>query len=458
MRLIRRPSPLLALAVVVLLVAALGAVLSDGTAPRDDQGTASAWVSSPADPARRLLRVDPQPGATADAEVRVEPADRRQVWRGTGAAMTDASVELLTRQPDGLGRLFGTATAAGAQLSWVRLPLSATDMSPRPWTWGWDGTTASPSPQAREAAAIVARLSESDPGLRVVAAAWTAPVWMKEPAGLRGGALRDDQVEQYAALLLAQVDALRSLGVPVAALSLGNEPGHTADYPSMTMSTAQQAALARIVAPRLRDRRVELWAVDHNWADRPRYDEVLAQAPDAFDAAAFHCYAGRPGQMSGVGVPPIITECTGTTSSWSEAFAWDARHLVADSVAAGSTGLMTWNLAVDRQGGPRDQASISGCATCRGLLTVDGADVEAGPEFYVLAHVARAASPGARVVGSRSSAGIVATAFVNQDGSVGVFALNDSGADRVVAVRVPGRAGLYLSVREGELLSLRIGQ
>ena len=42
----------------------------------------------------------------------------------------------------------------------------------------------------------------------------------------------------------------------------------------------------------------------------------------------------------------------------------------------------------------------AGCSSCRGLLTVDGNDVEAGPEFYVLAHLARAADPGARVLGS----------------------------------------------------------
>ena len=108
--------------------------------------------------------------------------------------------------------------------------------------------------------------------------------------------------------------------MPLAAMSLGNEPGYSADYPSMTTTPAQEAKLAELVGPGLHERGVELWAVDHNWADRPRYDEVLAGAPGAFDAAAFHCYAGEPDQMRGLAVPPIVTECTGTRSSWSEAF------------------------------------------------------------------------------------------------------------------------------------------
>jgi len=328
-------------------------------------------------------------------------------------------------------------------------------MSPEAWTWGWDGTTASPSSQAQDVMNKVVELTKLQPHLSVVATPWTAPKWMKQPAEVRGGVLRDGAVDQYAALLVAQADALRARGVPLTALSLGNEPGYSADYPSMTMTADQQVKLARLVGPLLRDRGIELWAVDHNWADRPRYDEVLAGAPGAFDAAAFHCYAGGPDQMAGVAVPPIVTECTGTTSPWSETFAWDARHLVADSISAGSTGLLMWNLAVDPHGGPRDVTSAAGCRSCRGLLTVDGNDVEAGPEFYVLAHLARAADPGARVIGSSATTGIPAAAFDNPDGTVGVIAFNGSGKDRVVGFEIPGRT-LRSHMRADELLTVRI--
>jgi glucosylceramidase len=183
---------------------------------------------------------------------------------------------------------------------------------------------------------------------------------------------------------------------------------------------------------------------------------VLAGAPGAFDAAAFHCYSGTPDQMAGIAVPPIVTECTGTKSSWSEAFAWDARHLVADSIAAGSTGLLTWNLALDPEGGPRDVDSADGCSSCRGLLTVDGTDVEPGPEFYVLAHLARAADPGARVVGSSATEGISAAAFDNPDGTVGVIAFNGTDQDRVIGVEITGSDQVRRPVRAGELLTVRI--
>ncbi|MCW2710473.1 MAG: hypothetical protein JWP24_667 [Marmoricola sp.] len=456
MRLVpRHPRWLLAVGVLVVLVAVVGVLTTyeDTTRPGAVDRT-GAWVSSPTDPGRRLLEVS-RSSEPATASVRVNPADLRQTWRGTGAAMTDSSVQMLSAAPDGVRRLFDPAAGDGARLSWIRLPLTATDMSPQPWTWGWDGAHATPSPQAESAAAIVVRVAALQPQLRVVATPWTAPKWMKQPPEVRGGALRDDALDQYAAMLVAQADELRTRGVPLRALTPGNEPGRSADYPSMTMTAAQQAQLGRLMGPKLHGRGLELWAVDHNWADRAVYDEVLAAAPGVFDAAAFHCYAGTPDQMAGVALPPIVTECTGTTSSWSDAFAWDMQHLVGEGIASGSTGLMTWNLAVDPHGGPRDATSAAGCSSCRGLLTVDGSRAEPGPEFYVLAQLARAADPGARVVGSRASAGVSAAAFTNVDGTVGVVAYNGTGKDSVVSVAVQGRRDLRARVRAGELMTVR---
>ncbi len=452
---------LLVLGLLALVGLVLGLVLGlPGDPAPSDRPLEGTWVTSPTDAGRRLLRVGAAPPGGDTVTVSVDPGDRRQVWRGTGAAMTDASQRLLGSAPEASRMLYDPDRADGARLSWVRLPLTATDLSPTPWTWGWDGDAATPSPEAQAAVSQVLDLVRLQPDLRVVATAWTAPEWMKDPRGVRGGALRDDELGQYAAMLVAQADALREAGVPLAAMTLGNEPGYGADYPSMTMTDRQLAELGTRVGPQLDRRDVALWAVDHNWADRPRYDAVLAAAPGVFDAAAFHCYSGDPEQMSGLPVPPVVTECTGTTGSWEESFAWQSRRLVADSTGAGSTGLMLWNLALDASGGPGDTSSAQGCRTCRGLVQVEGDRVQPGPEYYVLAHLSRAADPGARVLGSRVSrapagADVAAAAFANPDGTIGVVAHNDTGTDRVLVVRVPGHADVRRPVRAGELVTVR---
>ncbi len=415
------------------------------------------WVSSPDDPAQRLARLDPVIGpGPATTEIVVDPQDRRQRWWGTGAALTDASERLLHAHPGAVKRLYAPHRGHGARLNLLRLPLSSTDFSPRTWTWSWDGVRGAPPRWQRRAVRLVAgTIDPLVPHLRVVATPWTAPPSMKTTGSVRGGALTDDAVPEYGRLLLSQAGWLMRHGVPLWAMTLGNEPGYSSDYGSMTMSDEQMAGLGADVGPRLRDHRVRLWALDHNWSDRPRADAVLGAAPGGFDGAAFHCYRGRPDQMSGLTVPRLVTECTGNTDGWAGTFAWDARNLVAASIDAGSSGLMMWNLALDDRHGPVDAGSRWGCKDCRGLLTVTADGLRPEPEFYTLAHLSRAASPGARVIASTADAGISAAAFRNPDGSIGVFGHNATGSTQTVRIKVPGRADLAYTVEPGQLFTFR---
>ncbi len=210
------------------------------------------------------------------------------------------------------------------------------------------------------------------PRLGVVASAWSAPAWMKASGQLEGGGLAAGKEQAYADLLTAQADALLDDGLPLVAMTLGNEPGHSnTSYPTMTMTDGQLTTLAQAVDGPLGDQGVGLWALDHNWADRPRLDTLLAAAPGSYSAAAFHCYGGDPAAMGGLAVPSVLTECTGGDwdPDWGSTFRWQAQNLVVTPVASGSTGLILWNLALDPDHGPH----TGGCGNCRGIVTVDPA-------------------------------------------------------------------------------------
>ena len=279
---------------------------------------------------------------------------------------------------------------------------------------------------------------------------------MKEPGQLNGGALAAGQEETYGEFLLSQATLLHASGIPLRAITLGNEPGHsTSSYPTMTMSDEQMIAMAQAIHGRLGDRGVELWALDHNWSDRARLDNLLAGAPGAFDAAAFHCYSGEPDSMGGLAVPAVLTECTGGSwdPSWASTFRWQARNLVVDAAVHGSTGLLLWNLALDPSGGPH----VGGCEGCRGVVTVDPATGEwmPEPEFFLLAHVSRAAGPGATRIGLTGRPDIPSVAFANPDGTIGIFGHNDSGERQVVSVAFPAGVAARVVVESGDLFSLR---
>ncbi|GAA1140063.1 hypothetical protein [Nocardioides aquiterrae] len=440
----------------VLLALGVGSVAraSDPVAPEARTSPEPRLVvTSPTDASRQLLDVPTLVGATPSAAVVVHPDDVRQPWWGTGATLTDSSVTLLRDRPDLLKTLFRGPAAGGARLNLLRLPLSATDFSPWPWTWEPRGSTARPPAEARDAASLVRSIRKIRPGLRVIGTPWSAPASMKTSGTVRGGGLADAALPAYGQLLVDQRRWLRAHGVPLWAMTLGNEPGYSTDYPSMTMTDQQMVALADQVGPAIGSTR--LWALDHNWSDRGRVDALLG-ATSAFDGAAFHCYGGQPSQMAGLAVPRLVTECTGTTDGAPGTFAWDAKNLVADAVAAGSSGLMMWNLALDPTHGPVDPGSQWGCRQCRGLLTVSPAGPEIRePEFFTLAHLGRAAAPGGRVVGVDAPSWLSVAAFRNPDGSVGVFGQNRSGAPQTVSFAVGSSTRTY-PIGVGEMFSYRL--
>ncbi len=430
------------------------------TAPVPPAGTRTvAWMGSATSPdrARTLARLDPVT-TPATVELTVDPAGRHQAWLGAGGALTDSSAALLDEAGPSLRRaLFDPHARRGARLNLVRLPLSATDFSTRPWTWQDDpDQPPGPPPEAERAVGLLLEAAEGQPDLGVVAAAWSAPAWMKDSGRLNGGGLAPGREPAYADLLTAQAAALRDAGVPLVAMSLGNEPGHSnPTYPTMTMTDSQLTALAQAVDDPLAERGVGLWALDHNWADRPRLDALLAAAPGRYTAAAFHCYAGDPAAMGGLAIPSVLTECTGGEwdPDWGSTFRWQAQNLVVTPVSEGSTGLILWNLALDPGHGPH----TGGCGDCRGIVTVDPATGtwEPGPEYYLLAHLSRAAEPGATRVDLTAAPHVPAVAFANPDGTVGVFGHNATPSPQVVGVAFAGGETFRATVLPGELFSLR---
>lgn len=433
------------------ILALLALLLPLGAGPSSVPPATTFVVTSPTDPAVRLLPRDALPAADGPVdEVVVDIAHPGRVWRGTGAALTDASIDHLRAHPEVLPLLFGDSPR-GAGLDWVRLPLTATDMSTS--VWGWRATPRGPRPPAPARRAISFLRSQVlplEPSLRVVASAWTAPPRFKDSRAWFGGSLREDRAASYADVLVGQARWLLRRGVPLAAITLGNEPGWTADYPTMAISDAALSTLAAAVGPRLDRLGVEVWGLDHNWSDVPR---VASTGSTGLDAVALHCYGGSPADAAGLSLPWLVTECTGTTDSATGTFGWDSRNLVADALRDGSTGLLLWNLALS----PGWRGAYGGCSTCRGLLTVPppgaSGDVVREPEWFVLAHLGRVAPPGSSVLPTTSSSAFLVAGFAAGD-RVGVYGWNRTAETRTVRVSTAdGSASSLHEVGPHELFS-----
>lgn len=366
-------------------------------------------------------------------------AEQRQEVTGFGAALTQSSAALLLTldtsdrdellrelfSPDGPVRL-GVVRVAFGGSDFVTTPASTYDDLPD-GEQDWDlahFTTAGDEdairPVLREILAIA-------PDVVVIASPWSPPAWLKSSGTLDGGTLLDDPraVPTYARYLLAAVREYRAAGIPIDYLTVQNEPqARTPDgYPGTDMPTATQTALIAELGPLLagQDPNTQLLAYDHNWAlhpadrattpqDRdPEEDypfDVLAGAQPWVAGVAYHCYYGDPASQSDLHAAYPwaqiwVTECSGShapdappATVFADTLAWQSTNLMIGALQNWATGVLTWNLALDEEGGPH----VGGCSTCTGVVTIADGEVTRNAEYYVLAHAARFLPRGSTVL------------------------------------------------------------
>lgn len=417
--------------------------------------TAHVWMTT-RDGARIVAPVaaaalDAKPLAT---DIAVDPSRQAQRFSGAGASITESSASVIdtlapAQRQQLIEQLFGDS---GLRLSYLRQPLGASDFVAHTPFFTYEDTegTYDYSRDADTLPLVRAALA-ANPQLRIMGTPWSAPAWMKTNDALAGGTLRSDMVDAYADYLVRVARDAAASGVPLADLTVQNEPGLAAAYPSMTLSVAQQAAVLRAVAQRLTSAGLatHLWVYDHNWDGVATALQVLQQVKDLprVQGAAFHCYAGDPASVAAVvraGWRVYDDECSGTDSAtpaatFADTLSWQTQHLVISALRAGAETVMTWNLALDAHGGPQAGA----CGTrCNGVVQIENGVVTKDAQYAVLGQVSEFVHPGAHVIASSTQGpgGVEDVAFLNQDGSRVVVVLNDAGSSRSFSISEGGRS------------------
>jgi glucosylceramidase len=405
--------------------------------------TTQMWLTT-ADETQKLAEQPTRPAAgtsTGDEAVTINTTQHFQRIHGFGAAMTDASAQLLSRLPDDkrraiMAELFGR-TNGGLGLSFTRLTIGASDFSTSDYSY--DDTPANaPDPELRyfsiEAAKkyVLPRVREAlgiNPDLLVMISPWSAPAWMKDTRSLIKGKLVPQYYPAFANYLAKTVQAFGREGVPVSMLTIQNEPNFEPEnYPGERVDPAQRAEIiGRHVGPTFRalGLRTQILDWDHNW-DHPEMPLGVLADPVArqyVSGVAWHCYEGDVAAQSPVhdahpDKDAWLTECSGGEwqPKYAEVLGWMTDKLIIGASNNWSRGTLLWNLALDPQHGPH----TGGCADCRGVVTIDPATgaITRNVEYYVLGHASRFVLPGAFRVAVTSQGGEAeAAAFLNPDGS-----------------------------------------
>ena len=433
-------------------------------APAAGAATVQAWITT-GDQSQLLARaVDARLEASADAPtIVVDPSTRYQQIAGFGAAITDASADLIqhldpARRDALLRQLFGRE-GDGIGLSFTRLTIGASDFSrthysfddmppgqldPQLEHFSIDAQKATVLPTVKAALAI-------NPQLKVMASPWSAPGWMKTSDSLVKGTLKPEAFDAFARYLGRYVAAMREQGVKISALTLQNEPHFEPDnYPGMRVDPFQRAAFIRDHLGPLLARSHPGTAIfdwDHNW-DEPESPAVVLSDPRAakyVSGIAWHCYGGdvrAQGRLHDLfpAKDTWFTECSGGrwAPDWPKNLQYFAKTLIIDTTRNWARGVLFWNLALDASDGPH----LGGCKDCRGVVTIDAATgaVTRNVEYYALAHASRFVLPGAHRI---ATTGEDSVGFVNPDGSYALLVANGEAQPRALTVRVGTQAFRY---------------
>lgn len=424
----------------VLLLAVLSLA---GCGAGQSRSVAEMWLTT-ADQSQKLTAQPAQPAAGAakgDEAITIDTSKQFQKMHGFGAAMTDASAQVLSALPDDkrkavMAELFGRANG-GLGLSFTRLTIGASDFSASDYSYD-DSPRDAPDPKLRYFSIdpakkyVLPRTREAlaiNPDLLVMISPWSAPAWMKTTQSLIKGELVPQYYAAFANYLARTVQEFGREGVPVAMITIQNEPNFEPDdYPGERVDPPQRAEIiGKHVGPTFKrlGLRTQILDWDHNW-DHPEMPMAVledAMARQYISGVAWHCYNGDVPAQSPVhdAFPEKdawLTECSG--GEWQPKYAdvlgWMTDKLIIGAANNWSRGTLLWNLALDPAHGPH----TGGCTDCRGVVTIDpktGA-ITRNVEYYVLGHASRFVLPGAYRVGTTKRGDQVeAAAFLNPDGS-----------------------------------------
>jgi glucosylceramidase len=391
--------------------------------------------------------------------IRVDDGQVFQPIEGFGFSLTGGSAVLISRLPAAdrralLQELFSPA-GKGIGVSFLRLSIGASDLSERAFSYddtpdgGDDFALARFDVEAgdREVIPLLGEILAVNPKLRIIAAPWSAPPWMKTNRSFIGGRLRPECEGVYAAYLIRYLEAMRERGIVVHAITPQNEPLNEKNDPSMGMESAQQARfIGSHLGPALQRAGladVELFCWDHN-CDVKEYPLAVFADEGArryLKGSAWHLYAGDISALSDVHrarpeMKLYFTEqWVGADGQFAADLMWHAKNVLIGSLRNWSRVVLEWNLASDPHCGPH---TPGGEAHCVGALTLDEG-IARNVAYYVIAHVAKFVRPGSFRVYSDGPDSLPNVAFRTPSGHIVLLMLNDGSGPQSCAIRYRGK-------------------
>ena len=274
--------------------------------------------------------------------------------------------------------------------------------------------------------------------LHLLVSPWSPPAWMKTNGQMnQGGSLKPECRQAWARCYVKFIQAYEAEGVPVWGVSVQNEPDATQRWDSCIYSAEEERDFVRdylgpeLALAGLGRVRIVIW--DHNRDLMVERASVMYADPEAAKyvwGTGFHWYGenhfDHVQQVHDAWPDKHLLFTEGCQEGGPHLGEWELGERYACSVINDlnrwAVGWIDWNLVLDELGGPNHVGNM-----CSAPIIVDTAHdaLLHQSSYYYLGHFSRFIQPGAqRVLCAATRQNLETTAFINQDGSIAVIAMN----------------------------------
>ncbi|RLU57935.1 hypothetical protein DIX83_08200 [Streptococcus iniae] len=450
------------------------------------------------------LTFRPLTEALSGQTVRIYPDNTRQEFLGLGGAMTESSAYniagLTEEQQNAIYQAY--FSEEGAHYSLLRSSIGSADFSIKSYSYD---DTESPDPNLEHFSIAddhdfvipaIKRAQSYRSDLKLFAAPWAPPAWMKKSGVRRGqtgtaavnlidNSLKPEYYDSYAHYFVKYLQAYAKEGIPVYSISLQNEAQNNPKWEATTWNSAQAADfIGNYLGPALEknnlDPKVLVWDWDKGNDSMHgegfiKYNLSLLQNDKArkyIDGIAFHWYAGDIWhEIAGKPMwsrdfysldavkakyPDIdlyATEACQEKGAWFNSFDPADRYIydILNDFEHGTKSWIDWNLVLDHSGGPTQGVSNPVHAP---ILLDEHKNIVFQPSYYILKRLSQEIQPGSVSIESYSDTAIEKTAVKQADGSCVVFLGNVSDLAKTVNL-VEGNAFTQVRLEPHSLTSLK---
>jgi glucosylceramidase len=389
--------------------------------------------------------------------------DENQIYQtidGFGFTLTGGSAQSINtlnaqKRQELLQELFGKNDNS-ISISYLRISIGASDLNAAPFTYNdlplgqtdVDLSQFSLNPDKNDVIPMLKEILIINPKIKILATPWSAPTWMKDNNGFIGGSLKPEYYGAYANYFVKYIQKMKEEGISITAITPQNEPLHPGNNPSMYMTALQQADFIKnYLGPAFVNANLttKIIIYDHN-CNKPEYPLTILNDTGAnpyVDGSAFHLYEGDISVLSTVhnAYPNknlyFTEQYTGTSGTFDGDLKWHLKNVIIGSMRNWSKTAFEWNLANDANFRPY---TPGGCSTCKGALTVNGADnFDRNVGYYIIAHASKFIPAGSVRIGSNQTGNLNTVAFKTPEGKKVLLVENDGDVSEIFNIKYKGR-------------------